>query len=216
MKTFVKTLTWKRLTEPPVYSKWWCVHAGLLEGWRTTAEHRGWSVLDNEDEFYLSACRTEAVLIGPDAMPAEAADLISTGAGEEVDIINLQWFHTQRALRWVILHPGALRHHTTPHYWSGLLSQDRDGRSCRRLLAASWREETQQAFWNYTYNNNNNITSHRRGSHIGAFTLSSSFLLQEAAAINSEFKLYWNQCWDSLGRCHMTCIVVYIYIICSI
>lgn len=37
---------------------------------------------------YLSAGGTETVLICPDTMPAEAADLVSTCAGEEVDIIN--------------------------------------------------------------------------------------------------------------------------------
>ena len=81
-------------------------------------------------EAYLSAGGTETVLICPDSMPAEAADLVSTGAGEKVDVIDLQWFHTQRALHRVVLHLGAPGHPTIPHCWTSLLSQDRDRRSC--------------------------------------------------------------------------------------
>lgn len=52
---------------------------------------------------YLSAGRTEAVLVCAYAMPAKAADLVAAGAGEEIDVINLQWFHAQWALHGVFL-----------------------------------------------------------------------------------------------------------------
>lgn len=43
-------------------------------------------------------------------MPTEAADLVATGAGEEVDVINLQRLHAQWALHWVVLHFRAVGH----------------------------------------------------------------------------------------------------------
>lgn len=52
---------------------------------------------------HLSARGTEAVLVCADAMPTEAADLVAAGAGEEVDIVNLQRLHAQRALHGVVL-----------------------------------------------------------------------------------------------------------------
>lgn len=61
---------------------------------------------------HLSARRTEAILICADAMPTEAADLIAAGAGEEVDVINLQRLHAQRALHGVVLHFRAVGHPT--------------------------------------------------------------------------------------------------------
>lgn len=75
-------------------------------------------------EFYLSAGRTETVLVCPDSMPAEAADLVSTGAGEEVDVVDLQRFHTQWALHRVVLHVGVPGHHTVSHHWNGQLSEE--------------------------------------------------------------------------------------------
>lgn len=59
---------------------------------------------------HLSAGGAEAVLICADAMPAEAAYLVTTGAREEVDVINLQWLHAQGALHGVVLHLGAVGH----------------------------------------------------------------------------------------------------------
>lgn len=70
-------------------------------------------------EVYLSAGGTEAILVRPDSMPAEATDLVSTGAGEEVDVIDLQRLHTQRALHQVVLHPRVPGHPTITHYWFG-------------------------------------------------------------------------------------------------
>lgn len=52
---------------------------------------------------HLSARGTEAVLVCADAMPTEAADLVAAGAGEEVDVVNLQRLHAQRALHGVVL-----------------------------------------------------------------------------------------------------------------
>ena len=66
-------------------------------------------------EVYLSAGGTEAVLVRPDSMPAEATDLVSTGAGEEVDVIDLERLHTQRALHQVVLHPRVPGHPTITH-----------------------------------------------------------------------------------------------------
>lgn len=80
--------------------------------------------------FYLSAGRTKAVLVRPDSMPAEAADLVSTGAGEEVDVVNLQRLHTQRALHGVVLHLRASEHSMIARLWTGQHSQERDRRSC--------------------------------------------------------------------------------------
>ena len=59
---------------------------------------------------HLSAGGAEAVLVCANAMPTEAADLIAAGAGEEVDVINLQRLHTQRALHGVVLHLRAVGH----------------------------------------------------------------------------------------------------------
>ena len=59
---------------------------------------------------HFSARGTQAVLICADAVPTEAADLIAAGAGEEVDVINLQWLHAQRALHGVVLHFRAVGH----------------------------------------------------------------------------------------------------------
>lgn len=61
-------------------------------------------------DLYLSAGRAEAILICADAMPTEAADLVATGAGKEVDVINFQWLHAQRALHGVVLHFRAVGH----------------------------------------------------------------------------------------------------------
>lgn len=59
---------------------------------------------------HLSAGGAEAVLVCADAMPTEAADLVAAGAGEEVDVINLQRLHAQWALHWVVLHFRAVGH----------------------------------------------------------------------------------------------------------
>lgn len=59
---------------------------------------------------HLSAGGAEAVLVCADAVPTEAADLITAGAGEEVDVINLQRLHAQRALHGVVLHFRAVGH----------------------------------------------------------------------------------------------------------
>lgn len=59
---------------------------------------------------YLSAGWTEAVLICAYAMPAETADLVAAGTREEVDVINLQRLHTQRALHGVFLQLRATGH----------------------------------------------------------------------------------------------------------
>lgn len=61
---------------------------------------------------HLSTGRTQPVLICADAVPTEAADLIATGAREEVDIIDLQRFHAQGALHGVVLHLRAVGHPT--------------------------------------------------------------------------------------------------------
>lgn len=45
---------------------------------------------------------TEAVLVGTDSMPTKTAYLIAAGAGEEIQIVHLQRFHTQRALHRVL------------------------------------------------------------------------------------------------------------------
>lgn len=90
-------------------------------------------------EVYLSAGGTETILICPYSMPAEAADLVSTGAREEVDIINFQWFHTQRALHRVVLYLRVPGHPTISHYWTRQLSQDRDRRS-----SSHWNRDKQE------------------------------------------------------------------------
>ena len=59
---------------------------------------------------HLSAGGAEAVFVCADAMPTEAADLIAAGAGEEVDVIDLQRLHAQRTLHGVILHFRAVGH----------------------------------------------------------------------------------------------------------
>lgn len=59
---------------------------------------------------HLSTRRTQPVLICADAVPTEAADLITTGAWEEVDIVDLQRFHAQGALHGVVLHLRAVGH----------------------------------------------------------------------------------------------------------
>lgn len=59
---------------------------------------------------HLSTGGAEAVLVCADAVPTEAADLIAAGAGEEVDVINLQRLHAQRALHGVVLHFRAVGH----------------------------------------------------------------------------------------------------------
>lgn len=46
----------------------------------------------------LPTRRTQSVLVGANAMPAEAADLISARAREEVEVVHLQRLHTQRTL----------------------------------------------------------------------------------------------------------------------
>lgn len=66
---------------------------------------------------HLSAGRAEAVLVCADAVPTEAADLIAASAGEEVDVINLQRLHAQRALHGVVLHFRAVGH---PMAWRGV------------------------------------------------------------------------------------------------
>lgn len=43
-------------------------------------------------------------------MPAEAADLVAAGAGEEVDVVNLQRFHAQWALHGVFFQLGTAGH----------------------------------------------------------------------------------------------------------
>lgn len=60
--------------------------------------------------LYLPAGWTEAVLVCPDAMPAETADLVAAGTREEVDVIDLQRLHTQRALHGVFLQLRATGH----------------------------------------------------------------------------------------------------------
>lgn len=93
---------------------------------------------------YLSACRTETVLVCADAVPAETADLVTTGAGKEVDIINLQWFHAEGALHGVVLHLRATRHpmtqyggrwrlHTAPDELVSRLERERKCFTCRTL-----------------------------------------------------------------------------------
>lgn len=59
---------------------------------------------------HLSTGGAEAVLVCADAMPTKAANLVATGAGEEVDVINLQRLHAQRALHGVVLHFRAVGH----------------------------------------------------------------------------------------------------------
>lgn len=60
--------------------------------------------------LHLSAGGAEAILVCADAVPTEAADLVATSAGEEIDVINLQRLHAQRALHGVVLHFGAVGH----------------------------------------------------------------------------------------------------------
>lgn len=60
--------------------------------------------------MYLSAGWAEAVLVCADAMPAETADLVAAGTREEVDVIDLQRLHTQRALHRVFLQLRATGH----------------------------------------------------------------------------------------------------------
>ena len=75
----------------------------------------------NASSAYLSAGGTEAVLVGADAVPAEAADLVATGAGEEVDVVDLQRLHTQGTLHGVILHLGAVGHSMARQGWAMLV-----------------------------------------------------------------------------------------------
>ena len=63
---------------------------------------------------YLPAGGAQPVLIGADAVPAEAADLVAACAGEEVDIIDLQRLHAQGALHGVFLQLGSPGHPTAP------------------------------------------------------------------------------------------------------
>ena len=75
--------------------------------------------VNDSSRCHLSAGRAEAVLVCADAVPAEATDLVATGAGEEVDVVDLQRLHAQGALHEVVLwlravgHPMALRGVTT-------------------------------------------------------------------------------------------------------
>jgi hypothetical protein len=41
-------------------------------------------------------CRTEAVEVIPDVVPAEWTDLVTTGTGLEVSVVNVELLHTQR------------------------------------------------------------------------------------------------------------------------
>lgn len=59
---------------------------------------------------YLPASRTEAVFIGADAVPAETADLVAAGAGKEVNVIDLQGLHAERALHWIFFQVRATGH----------------------------------------------------------------------------------------------------------
>lgn len=78
---------------------------------QTWAELRVLSVpMKTSSMPHLSTCRTQPILISADAVPTEAADLIATGAWEEVDIIDLQRFHAQWALHGVVLHLRAVGH----------------------------------------------------------------------------------------------------------
>lgn len=61
---------------------------------------------------HLSAGRAKAILVCADAVPTEAADLVAAGAGEEVNVVDLQRLHAQGALHGVILHFGAMGHPT--------------------------------------------------------------------------------------------------------
>lgn len=60
--------------------------------------------------LYLPAGRAEAILICPNAVPAETADLVTTGAREKVDIVYLERFHAQRALHGVFFQLGTTGH----------------------------------------------------------------------------------------------------------
>lgn len=82
-----------------------------------TSRHLG-DVCDHTwHNSYLPAGRTEAVLVCADAVPAEAADLVATGAGEEVDVVYLQRLHTQGTLHGVILHLRAVGHSMARRRW---------------------------------------------------------------------------------------------------
>lgn len=61
-------------------------------------------------DIYLSASRTKSILISADTMPTETADLVATGAREEVDVINLQRLHAKGAFHRVFLSIRAARH----------------------------------------------------------------------------------------------------------
>lgn len=91
---------------------------------------------------YLSAGGTETILICPDSMPAEAADLVSTGAGEEVGVINFQWFHTQRALHRAVPHLGVPGHPTISNYWIRQLSQTGQGQEELQTLEQRQRDKS--------------------------------------------------------------------------
>lgn len=43
-------------------------------------------------------------------MPTETADLVATGAGKEVNVIDLQRLHAERALHWILFHLWATGH----------------------------------------------------------------------------------------------------------
>lgn len=59
---------------------------------------------------YLPASRTETVLVGADAVPAETANLVAACAGKEVHVIDLQGLHAERALHWILFHLRAMGH----------------------------------------------------------------------------------------------------------
>lgn len=60
--------------------------------------------------MYLPASGTETVLVGADAVPTETADLVATGAGKEVNVVDLQRLHAERALHWILFHLWATGH----------------------------------------------------------------------------------------------------------
>ena len=47
---------------------------------------------------WLSAGWTQTILLYPQLVPAEPTDLVSTGAGEEVDVVQLEQLHAERTL----------------------------------------------------------------------------------------------------------------------
>lgn len=72
--------------------------------------YRRFSNLHVDTQSYLPASRTKAVLVSADTVPAETADLVATGAGKEVNVIDLQGFHAERALHWILFHLRATGH----------------------------------------------------------------------------------------------------------